>query len=314
MVTFGAPWIGLLLGAVAVAYGVVWTLAERRRRRAALAFADPELLRRMVGSGPGWRRHVAPACVGLALLVGAVAAADPQVLEETDRVVTQVVLVLDVSPSMLADDVAPTRLAAAQRAAVGFVRAAPEGIEIGLASFAGSATALIAPTPSRTALLNAIGRLEVPGGGTATGDGITTGLGMLSLPEEVGPDEPTGTMVLLSDGATNVGRPPLEAAEDAAASGVVINAIGVGTDEPPEMFGEVLTYDEGELIAIAELTGGEMFTAGGADELLAIFDRLGSSIEPVFTFRSVAHLLAAAAAVICAAGAAFGLRRTQRVV
>lgn len=311
--SFDAPWLGLAVAGVAVLYLAVWAAAERRRRQAALRFADPELLRRVVGNGPGWRRHVAPAAVGLTLVLAAGAAADPQVFEETDRVVTQVVLAIDVSPSMVATDVAPTRLAAAQRAALAFVRAAPEGIEVGLATFAGSATAVVRPTANRTSLVNAIGRLEVPDGGTAVGDGITTSVGMLSLPPEPEPGQATGTVVLLSDGETNMGRPPLDAAEDAAAAGVVVHAVGLGTPEG-ELDGVPLLYDEEELAAIAETTGGDLFTAATSDQVTAVFGRLGSSIEPIFTTRSVAHLVAVAAAVVLGLGAVVGLRRTQRVL
>jgi Ca-activated chloride channel homolog len=313
MLRFADPWYAVPVAVLLVGYLVAWARIDVARRRDALRFSDPELLALLLPFRPGWRRHLAPAAIAAALAVSAVAAANPQVMTETDRPVTQVVLAIDVSPSMLADDVAPTRLAAAQRAARQFVRAAPDGIEIGLVTFAGSARPVTSPTANQLSLLGMIERLDVPSGGTATGDGLQAALGTLSLAEPELEDDPTGTIVLLADGDTNMGSDPLEAAEEAAERGVVIHTVGVGT--PDATFrGEPMIFDEQELRAIAELTGGETFTADDADSLVVIFDRLGSAIEDIFVFSSISHLLAILAAVLFAAGGLVGLVRAQRVV
>jgi Ca-activated chloride channel homolog len=313
MLRFADPWFAVPVAVLLVGYLVAWVRIDVARRRDAVRFSDPELLALLLPVRPGWRRHVAPAAIAAALAVSTVAAANPQIMTETDRPVTQVVLAIDVSPSMLADDVEPTRLAAAQRAARQFVRSAPDGIEIGLVTFAGSAQPVTSPTANKLALLGMIERLDVPSGGTATGDGLQAALGTLSLAEPELEDDPTGTIVLLADGGTNMGSDPLEAAEDAAERGVVIHTVGVGT--PNATFrGEPMLFDEQELMAIAELTGGETFTADDADSLTVIFDRLGSAIEDIFVFSSISHLLAILAAVLFAAGGLVGLVRAQRVV
>ena len=313
MLRFADPWLGLAVAVLLVGYLVAWARIDVARRRDAVRFSDPELLDLLVAVRPSWRRHVAPAAIAAALAVTSVAAANPQVLTDTDRPVTQVMLAIDVSPSMLATDVTPTRLAAAQRAARQFVRAAPDGVEIGLVSFAGSASLVTAPTSNQLALLGLIERLDVPSGGTATGDGLELALGALSLAEPELEDDPTGTIVLLADGDTNLGIDPQTVAEEAAERGVVVNTVGVGT--PDATFrGEPMLFDEQELAAIAEATGGEAFTSDAADDLVVVFDRLGSAIEDVFVFSSISHLLAILAGVLFAAGGLVGLVRAQRVI
>jgi Ca-activated chloride channel homolog len=313
MLRFADPWLALPVAALLVAYLAAWARIDLARRRDAVRFSDPQLLALLLPLRPGWRRHLAPGAIAVALAVSAVAAGNPQILTGTDRTVTQVVLAIDVSPSMLADDVRPTRLAAAQRAARQFVRAAPDGVEIGLVAFAGTAQPVTSPTTNKLALLGLIERLDVPAGGTATGDGILSALGILSLAEPEIEGDPTGTIVVLADGDTNMGVDPLEAASEAAERGVVINTVGIGT--PDATFrGEPMLFDEAALAAIAEVTGGQAFTTGDADDLVVIFDRLGSSIEDVFLFASISHLLALLAAALFAAGGLVGLVRAQRVI
>lgn len=313
MVRFADPWLALPVAVLLVGYLAAWARIDLRRRRDAVRFSDPELLAMLLPVRPGWRRQIAPTAIAAALAVTSVAAANPQVMTETDRPVTQVVLAIDVSPSMLATDVRPSRLAAAQRAARQFVRAAPDGIEIGLVTYAGDASLVTSPTANRLALLGLIERLDVPSGGTATGDGLQLALGSLSLAEPELEDDPTGTVVLLADGDTNMGRDPQTVAEEAADRGVVVNTVGVGT--PDATFrGEPLIFDEEQLRAIADTTGGEAFTADDADSLITVFDRLGSAIEDIFVFSSISHLLAILAAVLFAAGGLVGLVRAQRVI
>lgn len=313
MLRFADPWFALPVVGLLVAYLLAWARIDVSRRRDAVRFSDPQLLSLLLPLRPGWRRHLAPTAIAAALLVSAVAAGNPQVLTGTDRTVTQVVLTIDVSPSMLADDIAPTRLAAAQRAARQFVRAAPDGVEIGLVAFSGQARPVTSPTTNKLALLGLIERLDVPSGGTATGEGILSALGILSLAEPELEGDPTGTIVLLADGDTNMGADPLEAAAEATDRGVVINTVGIGT--PDATFrGEPMLFDEAQLRAIAEATGGQAFSTDDADDLVVIFERLGSSIEDVFIFSSISHLLAVLAALLFAAGGLVGLVRAQRVI
>lgn len=312
MLRFADPVLGVLVASAAAAYVAVWIQTLRRGRRDAVRFSDPELLAALVDTSPGWRRHVAPAATALALVGLAVAAANPQLPRPGEREVVQVVLAIDVSPSMLATDVAPTRLAAAQVAARRFVRAAPDGVEIGLLAFSGSTRPVLRPTANRLALLSAIERLDVPSGGTATGDALIAAAGMLSLAEQELADDPTGTIVLLSDGDTNVGRSPLDAAQELAELGVVVNAVGIGTPEAT-FRGEPMLFNEEELAEIAALTGGESFSSDNAEDLVVIFERLGSSIEDIFLPVSLSHLVATGSALLLALGAVVGLRRSPRV-
>jgi Ca-activated chloride channel homolog len=305
-VTFLAParlWLLLLVVAVAVAYVSLQVLG---RRRYAVRFTNLALLGSIAPRRPGWRRHV-PAALVVASLVGLVVSlAEPAREELVARERATIVLAIDVSLSMEATDVAPTRFEAAKDAAIGFTEVVPERINLGLVAFAGSATVLATPTTDREAVRSAIERLELAEA-TAIGEAVLASLeAVRAVPEAEGGEPVPAHILLLSDGETTVGTPNEVAAAAAREAGVPVTTIAFGTP------GGTISYDghlvpvevnEEELAALADATGGSAFVAGTGEELEAVYDDIGSSVGFVpeqrevgvwFTAGAFALLLAAA--------------------
>ncbi len=163
----------LLLAPVALL--VAYLLVQRSRRRVAVRFTSVELLASVAPRRSGWQRHVASAALLGALILLVLGFAQPARVERTPKQRATVVLTLDISGSMISGDVVPSRLAAAQQAARGFVNALPTGVQLGLVSFATSANVLVPPTSDRSAVLAAINNLQA-GGGTATADALLLSL------------------------------------------------------------------------------------------------------------------------------------------
>jgi Ca-activated chloride channel family protein len=171
---FSAPgWLALLVLVAAVIAGYGWT--RRRARRYLLRFANLELLERVAPRHPGWPRHLAAVLLVLGLLLLTVGLAGPTANAQVPRNRATVMLVIDVSLSMNATDVTPTRLAAAQDAAISFVRQLTPGINLGVESFAGSATVLVSPTTDHDQAIRAIQTLKLAES-TATGDALAAAL------------------------------------------------------------------------------------------------------------------------------------------
>jgi len=275
-----------LLGAVAVmamAYGAVL----RWRRAAAMRFTQLDLLDQVVPQRPSSRRHVVAALQLLGLAAGVVAIARPitTTIERTESE-GRIVVLFDVSNSMAAEDVAPTRLAAAQQAAEDFIAQVADDIEIGLVSFSGSVAVEVQPTLDRTTLANAITNLTLDDS-TAIGDALITGTNLLTqrqVPDEPGEtenDDPLapGALVLLSDGETTFGVPTEEGARFAAAAGVPVFTIAFGTTggfiENP-VTGEIIDVPVKPLPLqdAAATTGGQSYEAASATELADAYQRI----------------------------------------
>lgn len=270
--TFLAPLF--LLGLIAVpALIALYALVQRRRSSYAVRFTNLDLLANIAPKRPAWRRHV-PAAIYLgAIAVLVVGMARPQLVIPVPREDATILLTIDVSGSMEATDVAPTRLAAAQEAARAFLAQLPEDIRVGVVAFASRPVTLVTPTTDREALTEAIDSLE-PLDGTAMGDAMMQTLDIAEAiqadevdpdastapdasgaPESPSPsdepgdeprgideptDEPLVAAILLSDGANSVGEAlPLDAAERAATLGVPIYTIALGTPD-----GRVTVEDE----------------------------------------------------------------------
>jgi Ca-activated chloride channel homolog len=262
--TFADPLllVGLLLVPVAL---LVYRLVQRRRSRYAVRFTNVDLLGNLVPRTPAWRRHVPPAFYLVAMGALVLALARPSMAVQVPREEATIILTMDVSGSMMATDVSPTRLAAAQQAANDFVDQLPAGVKVGLVSFATAPRIVVAPTTDRTAVHEGIANLRARGG-TALGDAITTSLEAAGLeptgtasdpmanpssdpgasggPSTSASAAPSGTAsgdagtgeapviatVLLSDGANSTGElEPLPAADLAAALNVPIYTIALGT-------------------------------------------------------------------------------------
>jgi len=309
-VSFNQPWLLLGLLAVPLLAGG-YLLAQRRRRRYALRFTDLPLLTSVAGSAPGWRRHLPPAVFLLGvggLLLGL---SGPVLNLEVARSDASVMLVIDVSGSMAAGDVTPTRLDAARTAARRLIDQLPGNDRIGLISFSGSAILNAPLTEDRAGVSNALDGLQ-PGGSTAIGDALALAVRQLAPnPAPASAVRRSSSMiVLLTDGASNRGIDPLTAAGQARAAGIPVMAIGIGVRNATVIVHgqDVGGVDEQTLQSIATATGGRYYYAEESSRLNQIYNTLGSQFGwqflrldmtlPVLLLGVLAVLLAGAVSLV----------------
>jgi Ca-activated chloride channel homolog len=271
-------WLLLAVAALVVAYVVL----QRRRSKYAVRFTNLRLLDRVAPKRPQWRRHI-PAGLFLAMLgLLVVGFARPTDEVRVPRERATVLVAVDVSRSMLADDVAPDRLTAAKAAARDFVGDLPEQFNVGLVGFAGTASVFVPPVTDRAAVAAGIDRLaEGTAGraGTAIGDAIATALEQIrTLDAAAGEDTPPARVVILSDGANTSGQDPDEAAGLATELGVPVDAISFGTEAGVIAGDQAVPVDGETLQSVAQATGGNYFAAGNADELRDAYADIGSSV------------------------------------
>lgn len=289
---FTSPWWLLFLLVVA---GLVagYVVVQRSRHRNTLRFSNMELLEKVAPTRPGYWRHVPTALVLVGLLLLTVALAGPTSDQRVPRNRATVMLVIDVSLSMEATDVEPSRLAAAQEAGKSFAEGLTPGINLGLVAFAGTASVLVSPTANREATKAAIDRLQLSER-TATGEAIFTSLQSIDTLGAVlggGDAAPPARIVLLSDGKQTVPENPDDprggytAARAAAEKNVPISTISFGTsygtvDIESESGSErvPVPVDDPSLREIADLSGGSFFTASSLEELRAVYDTLEEQI------------------------------------
>jgi Ca-activated chloride channel family protein len=274
----------VVLGFVALYIGV-----QRARKKRMLRFANTELLESVAPQRPSRWRHVPTILLVLSLLLFTVAMAGPTHDVRIPRNRAVVMLVIDVSQSMKATDVSPSRLAAAQEAAKQFAGQLTPGINLGLITYAGTATVLVSPTTNRDATVNAIDKLQLADK-TATGEGIFTALNAISTVGAViggGDEPPPARIVLMSDGKETVPSNPdnpkgaFTAARTAKDQGVRISTVSFGTP-----YGTVevndqrqpVPVDDAMLKKIAELSGGEAYTASSVEQLKEVFTNLQEQI------------------------------------
>jgi Ca-activated chloride channel homolog len=300
--SFLAPsrlWLLVLLAGLVVLY--VWM--QQRRRHYAVRFTNLDLLSSVAPRRPGWRRHVAAGLVALGLASMVIAIARPQRDERIAREHATIMLVLDVSASMAATDVQPSRMASAIEAASDFVADVPEQYELGLIAFDRTTRVLATPTTDRAELLASLQALTI-GTGTATGDAIVAAVQTIAAHEaatdgdEDGDDDdaepaddpaevPVSAIVLLSDGKATVGADVDAASSVAAAAGIPVSTIAYGTpDGVVSIEGELVPVpaDEVAMAEVAEATGGKAFTAESGDQLDSVYssieERVGYTTEP----------------------------------
>ena len=308
--SFQAP---LILAALVLVPVAVWLYlqSQRRRRAAVAAFAAAPVLPSAAPRQPGWRRHAPMALYGLALAGLITALARPQATIAVPAEQATVMLVTDISGSMQATDVAPTRLAAAKAAATGFVEQAPRDLRIGALAYNQTPRALASPSTDRAPLVRAIERLE-PSGSTATGDAIKAALRPLSRPVPEGTERPPAAIILLSDGKSVRGSDPLEAARQAADQGIPIHtlALGTATGTIPGRNGgnERVPPDTETLAQIAEITGGRTLATADPELLETVYEELGSQITQVEEEREVTAAFAGGSAILLLGGALLSLR------
>jgi Ca-activated chloride channel homolog len=292
---------------------------QRRRRREAAAFANPALVPNLITARPGWRRHLPPALVLLALAVLVIALARPQRTVAAPQRAATVMMVTDISGSMNANDVEPDRLSAAVNAARRLTDELPEKFRLGLVTFADYAEVQAPPTTDRDPVRAALGRLRAEGG-TAMATGLERALELARtpVPNEAG----TGTrrlpsaLVLLSDGKdTQSSVSPVEVARQARQLKIPIFAIALGTPEGEvavrDQFGAIrhilVPPDTETLREIASTTGGRYFSAPDAARLESIYANLGTRLSSRPVEREVTAAFAGGAVVLLLVGGALSL-------
>ena len=312
--TFGSPLLLLTLLAIPVLIAVA-VVANRRRAKYPVAFTNLDLLAEVTPERHrAWRRAIPLVLVVLALALAAGALAKPTVrVAQPDQNAT-IMLLVDVSGSMRANDVEPTRLDAAVAAMRTFLDRLPSEFKVGLVAFSSEPEPLVAPTSNRDAIRQSIALLE-PEAGTAVGDGIGVAVTMLknSL-KQAGyvrkPGKPVpAAIVLLSDGAQNRGiLQPVQAARMSKAAGIRIYPVSLGTPQGKVTFGfgqfmnsVPVPPDPYTMSQIAAVTGGRSYTAQTAASVVQIYKTLGSSIGRTHTRVEITNWFALAAAGLLAA-------------
>jgi Ca-activated chloride channel family protein len=282
----------------------VYILMQRRRQKYALRYASLSLVKEAIGRGPGKRRHIPPLLflVGIAVMCVGVARPAATIMLPSEQ--GTIILTMDVSGSMRADDIKPSRLEAAKAAARTFVEKQPQNVHIGVVSFSDNPAVVQAPTTDHQAVLAAINRLT-PQRGTGIGRGILASLdaifetpGATPIPPSRDPFsrlQPTPTftpvphgtyapavIILLSDGQNNVAPAPLDVVAQAVGRGVRIYTVGVGSPQGAvlhvEGFSMRVRLDEDTLKHIAEKTDGSYFKADSESDLRDIYGKLGTQL------------------------------------
>jgi Ca-activated chloride channel family protein len=315
MIRFLQPWWLLALVPVfAMAAAYVWR--QLRRRAYAVRFTNVDLLRSLAPKGLGWRRHLAAGAFLLALLALATGMARPSVDAKEPLERATVMLAIDVSLSMEADDVKPNRLAAAQEAAKEFVRQLPQTYNLGLVSFAKSANVLVSPGKDHEAVIQAIDGLQLAEA-TATGEAVFTCLQAIqSVPADGANGPPPARVVLLSDGYRTFGRSIEEAATAASNANVPVSTIAFGTDSGVVDIGGQLQrvpVDRLSLAQLAETTSGFFYEAASASELKRVYEDMGSSIGHRVKPREITQWYVGAALLFALAAGAMSLLWTSRL-
>ena len=315
MIRFLQPWWLLaLLPVIAVAGLYVWR--QFRRRSYAMRFTNVDLLRTLAPKGLGWRRHAAAGAFLLSLAALGTAMARPSVDTEQPLERATIMLAIDVSLSMEADDVQPNRIEAAQEAAKQFVQELPATYNLGLVSFAKSANVLVSPTKDRSAVIAGIDGLTLAEA-TATGEAVFTSLDAIrSVPADGADGAPPARIVLLSDGYRTSGRSVEDASAAALAANVPVSTIAFGTDTGVvDIRGQLqrVPVDRLSLQQMAETTKGYFYEAASVTELKQVYEDMGSSIGFRVEPREVTQWYAGVALLFGLIAAGMSLLWTSRL-
>lgn len=325
----------------------VYVALLRRRKKTAVRYASLGVVKQAMSGRANWRRHVPPALFLLAITILILAVARPAAVVTLASSRSTVILAMDVSGSMRAQDVLPNRLAASQAAAKAFISRQPSDVQIGIVAFASAALLVQAPTVDREALYKAVDQFQL-WRGTAVGSGLlvslatifpdqkfsvggfgATGLGpangdTLGLPflDQDVPDPPkhepvapgsyqNAFVILLTDGATTTGPDPIEAGKLAAEYGVKVYTVGFGSPA-----GDIVDFggrsmraqlDEGTLQQIAKTTDAEYFAAQSSDDLSKVYETLSSRLVMERKLTEIAFIFAGVGALIALLAAGLSL-------
>ena len=317
--SFSSPYSLLALLVLPLLVGAyVWR--ERQRQRSAAAWANPALVPNLVDRAPGRRRHIPAALLLLALAVMIVGVARPHATLTVRREEATVLLAMDVSRSMSATDVPPTRLQAAKTAALAFAQKVPKTFRIGLVAFATRAQVALPPTADRELLRTSLEALHT-GEGTSIGDAVALAASIPRGQRADGVIPPT-SVLLISDGARDGGRrSPLAAARQAKRQHVPVYTILLGTPNGvvqhklPGGYNETIRVPPSAqtLQAIARTSGGEFFTASNDKRLADVYDALRSRLGHKRQSREITDGFAGGAAVLLLAAGALSALWFRRV-
>jgi Ca-activated chloride channel homolog len=350
-VTFLWPqllWLLLALPLLILLY--VWLL--RRRKQAALRYASLSIVREAMGKGPGWRRHVPPVLLLFAIATMLLASARPMATIVLPSTQQTIILAMDVSGSMRAEDVKPNRLVASQNAAKAFLAELPRHVKVGIVAFAGSAQVVQPVTLSREDLVAAIDKFQMQRA-TAIGSAIVVSLselfpeqrinlGDMTYSRNTDPFAPKGraldqpkpddkaftpvapgsytsaAIILLTDGQRTTGVDTNEAAKMAADRGVRVYTVGVGTVD-----GEIIGFegwsmrvrlDEESLKEVARTTQAEYYYAGTAENLKKVYETLSSRLTVEKKETEISGLLALAASILALLSAGLSVLWFNRIL
>jgi Ca-activated chloride channel homolog len=338
-------WLLLIVPALVAGYFYIL----RRKQESAVKYASLTMVKQAIGAGHRFRRHIPPLLFLIAVIAMIVAIARPAAIVLLPSQYQTIILAMDVSGSMRATDVQPNRLAAAQAAAKAFVAEQPSNVRIGVVSFAATASVVQSPTQSREDIVTAIDRFQLQRG-TAIGSGIIVSLatifpdagidvssfiygrgGSRGVPiDQAGkPDKPplkpvapgsytSAAIILLSDGQRTTGPDSIEAARLAADLGVRVFTVGFGTQSGEtigfEGWSMRVRLDEETLKTIANLTRGEYFYAGTANDLKKVYQVLNSKFLLEKKPMEISSLFAGAAALIAVTSALLSLLWFHRIL
>ncbi len=337
-------WLLLALPLLVLVY--VWLM--RRKKKMALRYASLSIVREAMGAGQTVRRHIPPALFLLSIALMLIAASRPSAVITLPSNQQTIMLAIDVSGSMRATDVQPSRLVAAQVAAKAFLTELPRSVKVGVVAFAGSAQVAQIPTINREDLASAIDRFQLQRG-TAIGNGIVMSLATLfpdagidlqalqggrerqrgfaidqekKETKEFTPVAPgsynSAAIILLTDGQRTTGVDSLEAAKMAADRGVRIYTVGIGTVDGEtigfEGWSMRVRLDEETLKAIAAKTQADYFYAGTATDLKKVYETLSSRLTVEKKETEISGLLALGAAVLALLSASLSLLWFNRIL
>ncbi len=311
-----------LLGLIAIPVLVGWYVRHQRRRAAAAeAFVAPALTLSVAPRRPGWRRHAPMLVFAIAVTVLIGAAARPQRTVALPIDSAAIMLVNDISNSMNATDVRPSRLGAAQRASERFVRGLPSSALVGQVEFARRPILLQSPTTDHSLTLAAIAQLRPGGGGTAIGDAIVTALDALKKLSAKGGKRPPSAIVLLSDGTSNVGTSPLVVARRAKAQHIPIYTIALGTasgtipvKHGSQTVNTPVPVSPQQLAQIASSSAGRAYTAVDSANASAVYAHLATQLGHKNVKREITAGFAGGGLVLLLIGSLLSLRWFGRLV
>jgi Ca-activated chloride channel family protein len=321
----------------------LWLL--KRRKKVALPYANLALVKEAMGKGVGWRRHVPPALLLLAVTAMLFATSRPTAMLTLPLAEQTIILAMDVSGSMRATDVQPNRLEAMQAAGKAFLQDLPRNVRVGVVSFAGTAAIVQPPTFSREDVVAAIDRFQLQRA-TAIGSGLILSLaamfpdagidisnitGARPMPAPLGEQKPkkeftpvapgsyaSGAIILLTDGQRTTGPDPIEAAQMAAERGVKVYTVGIGTKEGDVIGFEGWTMrvrlDEDTLKQISQVTRAEYFYAGTAEDLKQVYQNLSTRMVMEKKETEISGLIAGVGALLTLLAAGLSVLWFNRIM